>query len=188
MPASATTSADEDNGGVGEVIVTAQRREQNLQDVPLSVAAFNADALTKIGANNIEAINGQVPNVVVEHVGLFPAAASLSMRGIGYSGIESYTDPDVAVYINGVYQARNAVALSSTVDVSQLPQISMTPAGVSPILFEQRRPSWPRHPLRQARVSRAAGVGLLADVPVPYRAGADAPAPDRHRALQIRRV
>ncbi|MGE0741170.1 MAG: TonB-dependent receptor [Hyphomonadaceae bacterium] len=112
--------AEEENVGVGEVIVTAQRREQNLQDVPLSMAAFNAEALTEVGANNIEAINGLVPNVVVEHVGLFPAAASLSMRGVGYAGIESFADPDVAVYINGVYQARNAVALSSTVDVQQI--------------------------------------------------------------------
>jgi iron complex outermembrane recepter protein len=113
-------AAEEDTGRVDEIIVTAQRREQNLQDVPLSMAAFNAEALTEIGAHNIEAINGKVPNVVVEHVGLFPAAASLSMRGVGYSGIESFTDPDVAVYINGVYQARNAIALSSTVDISQL--------------------------------------------------------------------
>jgi iron complex outermembrane recepter protein len=113
-------AAEADDGRVDEIVVTAQRREQNLQDVPLSMAAFNAETLTEIGAHNIEAINGKVPNVVVEHVGLFPAAASLSMRGIGYAGIESYADPDVAVYINGVYQSRNSVALSSTVDVRSL--------------------------------------------------------------------
>lgn len=120
LPAAPAFAQDEESAGVDEVIVTAQRREQNLQDVPLSMAAFNAEALTEVGANNIEALNGLVPNVVVEHVGLFPAAASLSMRGIGYAGIESFADPDVAVYINGVYQARNAVALSSTVDVQQV--------------------------------------------------------------------
>lgn len=39
---------------------------------------------------------------------------------MGYAGIESYTDPDVAVYLNGVYQARNATALTSTVDVDAI--------------------------------------------------------------------
>jgi iron complex outermembrane receptor protein len=121
LPAAPAFAQDEEaSARVDEVIVTAQRREQNLQDVPLSMAAFNAESLVELGANNIEALNGAVPNVVVEHVGLFPAAASLSMRGIGYAGIESFADPDVAVYINGVYQARNSVALSSTVDVRQI--------------------------------------------------------------------
>ena len=96
LPAAPAFAQDAESAGVDEVIVTAQRREQNLQDVPLSMAAFNAEALTEVGANNIEALNGLVPNVVVEHVGLFPAAASLSMRGIGYAGIESFADPDVS--------------------------------------------------------------------------------------------
>ena len=103
-----------------EVVVTAQRRTQNLQDVPLSVVAVGGEQLRRSGIQTIEALNRLAPNAVIERVGLFPGAASLSVRGIGYSGIESFTDPDVAVYVNGIYQARNATALSQTVDVSSI--------------------------------------------------------------------
>lgn len=103
-----------------EVVVTAQRRTQNLQEVPLSVVAVGGEQLRARGIQTLESLNRIAPNAVVERVGLFPGAASLSMRGIGYSGIESFTDPDVAVYVNGIYQARNATALSQTVDVSSI--------------------------------------------------------------------
>ncbi|MCA3254764.1 MAG: TonB-dependent receptor [Alphaproteobacteria bacterium] len=110
-------AANDDEGGIEEIIVEAQRKAQNLQDVPLSVAAFTTDELGRVAAVSLRAINGLASNVVLEQVGLFPAAASFSMRGVGTSGVESANDPEVAVYINGVYQARNAIALSSTVDV-----------------------------------------------------------------------
>ncbi|MBW8812654.1 MAG: TonB-dependent receptor [Caulobacterales bacterium] len=98
----------------------AQRRAQSLQEVPISIAAVSGEALQRQAAANIEGLNRLIPNVIVEHVGLFPTAAALSVRGVGYVGVESYTDPDVALYVNGVYQARNGSALSSTVDVEQI--------------------------------------------------------------------
>lgn len=107
-------------GGLEEIVVTAQRRAQNLQDVPLSIVAVSADTLSRTGVPTIEALNTLIPNAVIEHVGLFPGVASLSIRGVGVSGIESFADPQVAVYINGIYQARNVNALSSTVDVSSI--------------------------------------------------------------------
>jgi iron complex outermembrane recepter protein len=103
-----------------EVVVTAQKRTENLQDVPMSIVAISGERLRAEGVQTLEQINRIAPNVVVERVGLFPGAASLSMRGVGYSGIESFTDPDVAVYVNGIYQARNATALSQTVDVGSI--------------------------------------------------------------------
>ncbi|MDB5446545.1 MAG: TonB-dependent Receptor Plug Domain [Phenylobacterium sp.] len=112
------------SGGGGaqleEVVVTAQRRTENLQNVPLSVVAVGGEQLRRNGIQTIESLNRLAPNAVIERVGLFPGAASLSMRGIGYSGIESFTDPDVAVYVNGIYQARNATALSQALDVSSI--------------------------------------------------------------------
>jgi iron complex outermembrane recepter protein len=118
-PAAASASSP-NSGGLEEIVVTAQRRVQNLQNVPLSVVAVGGDTLRKNGIQTIESLNRIAPNTVIERVGLFPGAASLSMRGVGYSGIESFTDPDVAVYTNGIYQARNATALSQTVDVSSI--------------------------------------------------------------------
>ena len=109
--------AAEEDQGLGEIVVVAQRRTQNLQEVPLSLVAVQGEELNETGAATIESLNRLVPNAVIEHVGLFPTHASLSMRGVGYAGVESFTDPQVAVYVNGVYQARNATALTSAVDV-----------------------------------------------------------------------
>ncbi|WP_374281106.1 TonB-dependent receptor [Novosphingobium sp.] len=107
-----------ENEGLEAIVVTAQRRTENLQNVPLSVVAVGAEQLRSSGVQTLEAVNRLAPNVVVERVGLFPGAASLSIRGVGYAGIESFTDPDVAVYTNGIYQARNATALAQTIDVA----------------------------------------------------------------------
>lgn len=111
-------SGEEASEGLEQIVVTAQRRTENLQNVPLSVVAVSGETLKTNGIQTLEAINRLAPNVVVERVGLFPGAASLSIRGVGYSGIESFTDPDVAVYTNGIYQARNATALSQTIDLA----------------------------------------------------------------------
>ncbi len=108
------------SGGLDDIVVTAQRRAQNLQEVPLSIVAVQPDTLARAGMPTLEALNNLIPNAVIEHVGLFPGVASLSIRGVGVSGIESFSDPQVAVYINGVYQARNVNALSSTVDVASV--------------------------------------------------------------------
>lgn len=108
------------NVGLDEIIVTAQRRSESLQRVPLSVVAVGPEQIKQNGLRTIEALNRIAPNVVIERVGLFPGAASLSVRGVGYAGIESFTDPDVAVYVNGIYQARNSTALSQTIDLSSI--------------------------------------------------------------------
>lgn len=110
----------EEPAGLGSIMVQAQKRSESLQEVPLSIAAFTADELVKVAPVTLEDLNHLVPNVELEHVGLFRGAASFSMRGVGTSGIESFADPAVAVFINNIYQARNAIALSSTLDIEAI--------------------------------------------------------------------
>lgn len=113
-------AAAQDASGLEEIVVTSQRREQKLQSVPLSVVAIGASQMKERAIVSVEGLDHMVPNVVIEHVGLFRNSASLSMRGDGYAGVESFTDPEVAVYFNGIYQGRNATSLSSTLDVSSV--------------------------------------------------------------------
>lgn len=101
-----------------EIVVMAQRKSESLQKVPVSIVAIGGADLKAAGGLSLEGLNNMIPNVVIEHVSLFPRAAALSMRGVGYAGVESYADPEVAVYINGVYQARNSMALGSALDVA----------------------------------------------------------------------
>lgn len=107
-------------GGVDDIIITARKRAERLQDVPLAVSAFDRIAIAEKAATNLLALSTSVPNVRLEQVGLFQSAASFHMRGIGQSGIESHDDPRVALYIDGAYQSRSAVGLGDMFDVEQV--------------------------------------------------------------------
>src|SRR3546814_288979 len=85
---------------IAEVVVTAQKREENLQDVPISVQAFSAEALDARGIN--DAIN--LPNVTPGMV--YSAIAGFSIiyiRGIGTDAFLPSADASVATYIDGIF-------------------------------------------------------------------------------------
>lgn len=114
-PNTATTA-----GALDDIIVTARKRSEPLQDVPLAVTAFDQRLLTEKAAVNLEALTTSIPNVRLEHVGLFQSASSFHVRGIGQAGVESHDDPRVALYIDGAYQSRSAVGLGDMFDVEQV--------------------------------------------------------------------
>jgi iron complex outermembrane receptor protein len=102
---------------LGEVVVTARKHEERLQDVPLPVSAFNAADITAKAAINLTGLSDSLPNVFLETVSLFPNAAAFGMRGVGAGGIESFQDPRVAVYIDGAYQTRTASGPGDMFDI-----------------------------------------------------------------------
>nr|WP_321361532.1 TonB-dependent receptor [uncultured Hyphomonas sp.] len=98
-PSQAT--ADEADQRLGEVIVTAQRREQRLQDVPITISAIGEATLKNSGVDGTSQLQSVVPNlVVVKSVG----AAAPFLRGIGSSSADIAAESSVAIYIDGVYQ------------------------------------------------------------------------------------
>ena len=110
---------DETSGYMEEIIVTTKRGDSvNLQSMSEAITSFSGDGLAREAAVTLEDFNHAIPNVQLEHVGLFQAAASFSMRGIGTAGIESFADPVVAVFVDDVYYSRNAVALLDLFDVT----------------------------------------------------------------------
>lgn len=102
-----TPAAPEQAGaGLQEVVVTAQRREQNLQETPIAVSAFNADSLAALGATDFTAISGYVPNLnLMPEPGQNGTIANI--RGIGSSDPALTVDAKVGLYIDGVYVGRN---------------------------------------------------------------------------------
>ena len=85
-----------------EIVVTAQRREQRLQDVPVSVSVVSGAALEKAGIRNLQEVATRMPAVrIVEG----PAADLLNIRGIG-SGQNSGFEQSVATFVDGVYRGR----------------------------------------------------------------------------------
>ncbi|MBN8840837.1 MAG: TonB-dependent receptor [Sphingomonadales bacterium] len=105
---------------VADVIVTAQRREQNLQEVPASVTAFDSSNLQAQAVQNLTDLNSKVPNVVLAPVGAYPYASAFFIRGLGFADVESTFEPAVGVEMNGVYLARNSGALQDFFDIDSV--------------------------------------------------------------------
>jgi iron complex outermembrane receptor protein len=89
-----------------EVIVTAQRREQNLQETPISIAAFGEAEIERRGIANVADLAAIVPNLRVVPFGVSPTTLRIYIRGVGVVDSQVTQDPPVGIYLNGVYVAR----------------------------------------------------------------------------------
>ena len=102
---------------VADIVVTAQRREQRLQDVPLAVSAFSMESLEDGKVESLLNLDGKVPNVVLAPVGAYPFASAFYIRGLGYADVESSFEPSVGVELDGVYLSRNVGAVQDFFDI-----------------------------------------------------------------------
>ena len=124
MAGTARAAADQASGDgsaqVTEVIVTAEKREEKVQDVPLAITAFNAETLKNASVTSLTDLDGKIPNVTLEQVATFPGASSFSVRGLGFGDVESTFEPTVGVEVNGVYLARNVGAAEDLFDIGSI--------------------------------------------------------------------
>ncbi len=118
QPAS-VQAKDEPNLVLEELLVTATRRVESLQDVAMSVSAFSGDFLLKTGANDLTQLEEYTPNLKITP-GADTRSTSIRIRGIGSVGTNSGIDPSVGVFLDGVYQGRAGMALSDLVDVERV--------------------------------------------------------------------
>jgi len=89
------------------VIVTAQRREQSIYDVPVAISAFSAETMEKQGVTNLVDIGKFVPNLNVTGFSAgHTSSANPFIRGIGLQDHLITTDPGVGVYVDGIYLGR----------------------------------------------------------------------------------
>lgn len=116
LPVLAQTQAADD--ALPEITVTAQKRSENLQDVPVAVTAVNANALEMGGVANITDLNNVVPGV--NFTTALGAYAQPVIRGVGTASHGPGVENPVATYIDGVYMASATSALLSLSDVDQL--------------------------------------------------------------------
>lgn len=103
--------------GITEIIVTAQRRAENLQDVPVSVAAVSGSQLAAAGVSDLEGLRQVVPGLTFNSIQL---NVQPRLRGIGSSTAGPGIEPGVAVYVDGVYYASATGALFSFNNVDQV--------------------------------------------------------------------
>ncbi|MCB2047658.1 MAG: TonB-dependent receptor [Novosphingobium sp.] len=103
MPVSASAQDSDGESGIQEIIVTAQRREQSLQDVPISISALNEDMITANRVQDMRDLNAVAPNLTVRQSGGASSQAVLSMRGIVTGGVAAGSDKGISMYLDGVY-------------------------------------------------------------------------------------
>ncbi|PCI46312.1 MAG: hypothetical protein COB49_08615 [Alphaproteobacteria bacterium] len=132
-----------------EVIVTAQKRAQSQQDVPIAITALSTDFLTNNDVHSLEDLAATVPGFVTTNSVNY-GAAPLAIRGIGGAngGGNFFADEPVAVYTNGVYVGRLSVSTSDLLDIKSI-EVLRGPQGTlygrnstsGAILIETARPT-----------------------------------------------
>jgi iron complex outermembrane receptor protein len=113
-------SDDNDRGALREIIVTAQKRTESFQSIPIAVTALDERALSSATIDDIRDIAGRVPSLVVDSVGAGPSAAAISIRGISFEDIEKSFDPAVGVVVDGVFIGTNTGQLLDSFDIERL--------------------------------------------------------------------
>jgi len=119
----AQTATPEPSGGVQEIVVTAQKRAENVQDVPIAISAFTANTLKERAVANVAALSNISPNVSLDAGTPFSGSTevlSAYIRGIGANDFAFNIDPGVGVYLDGVYLARSVGANQDLLDVERI--------------------------------------------------------------------
>lgn len=120
VPAWAQTPPATPSDGIQDIVVTAQRRETNLQDTPISVTAVTARALESQGVKTINDLAATVPNLTSTTGPQGSSDANFFVRGVGQFDVIVTNDPGVGVYVDGVYLGRTVGAMLDSGDVGRV--------------------------------------------------------------------
>lgn len=108
-------------GVLEEVVVTARKREESLQDVGQSVSAFSAGEIEARFADDIGEITDVSPNLIIDDTAQGPGGvAAISLRGIGVAEVESSFDPAVGVVIDGLFLGKASGSITKLIDVERV--------------------------------------------------------------------
>ena len=105
------------------VMVTARRREENLQDVPMSVSALSGETLRELGVRDLRGVSFATPNMEFSYAGNGSGGgnfAQIFLRGVGQPDFIITKDPGVGVYVDNVYLARAPGSVLELLDVERI--------------------------------------------------------------------
>jgi iron complex outermembrane receptor protein len=115
----AEAEREEARKGLEEIVVTATKRAEVSQDVPISLTALSGRTLKDAGLTEFSQLNRFVPNLRIA-----PAtdtrSTSIRIRGIGSVGTNAGIDPSVGVFIDGVYQGRAGMSVGDLLDIERI--------------------------------------------------------------------
>jgi iron complex outermembrane receptor protein len=120
MPVLAQQAPEAQATTLDAVTVTARKREETLQEVPVAVTAFTADALDRLNIDDLGDLDAQVPNLTVYAARGSNTTLTAYIRGVGQSDPLWGVDPGVGLYMDDVYVARPQGALLDVFDVERV--------------------------------------------------------------------
>ncbi len=113
----AASDAATDSDGLEDIVVTAQRRPENIQDVSLAIQAITAEGLARSGITDVTRVDLITPGVTFARYG---ADSKISMRGANSNNTFLDSSPSVGVFVDGVYRPRAAQQTRAFFDVSRV--------------------------------------------------------------------
>ena len=103
-----------------QITVTARKREEPIQNVPLSVTHFSSEEIDALKVRDLESLAVAMPNVALDDIGTVEGIANFSIRGLGINSSIPSVDPTVGVFVDGVYFGATNGALFDTFDIESI--------------------------------------------------------------------
>lgn len=114
-------SAEAASSGLGDIVVTARKRVENIQDVSASISALSREELARRFDFDVRDFADSAPNVVIDDTQQGPGGvASVNIRGIGVSEVEKSVDPAVGVVFDEVYIGQASGSLLKAIDIDRV--------------------------------------------------------------------
>ncbi|AZI38153.1 putative TonB-dependent receptor [Caenibius tardaugens NBRC 16725] len=113
----------ESGGGIQDIVVTARRRQESLQDTPIAISAVSGESIAARGLDNVTQIGDFTPNVKFNSsvpVSASNATAAIFIRGIGQNDYQLSADPGVGLYLDGVYISRGVGNVLDVLNVERI--------------------------------------------------------------------
>ncbi len=123
--AQSSAAAAPQDGGIAEIVVTAQRREENLQRVPISVSAFTTEDIKARGLTDVSRLEGLVPGFTFGRSGV---EARPAIRGVRTENVGINADTTIGFFIDGIYQSRTSQGTLGFVDLERI-EVQRGPQG-----------------------------------------------------------
>lgn len=105
---------------IEEITVTARKREERSQDVPIAITAYSGEQIEALKVRTLDDLSVAMPNVAMDDVGTTRGVANFSIRGLGLNSSIPGIDPTVGVFVDGVYLGLSAGTVVDLMDIASV--------------------------------------------------------------------
>lgn len=112
--------AQRSQGGLADIVVTARKRSESLQNVPTAVTALGPEEIADLQIESFQDVGKTAPNVVIQKQAGSPTAPQFNIRGVSSGSINFQIDSGVALYVDGVYLGRPGNSAFDLADIERI--------------------------------------------------------------------